>query len=38
MKSHYKVVVIGGGVVGTAILYHLAKYGGRTRCSSSATS
>jgi dimethylglycine dehydrogenase len=27
MKSHYKVVVIGGGVVGTAILYHLAKYG-----------
>lgn len=27
MKSHYKVVVIGGGVVGTATLYHLAKYG-----------
>jgi dimethylglycine dehydrogenase len=27
VKSHYKVVVIGGGVVGTAILYHLAKYG-----------
>jgi dimethylglycine dehydrogenase len=27
MKSHYKVVVIGGGVVGTSILYHLARYG-----------
>jgi len=27
MKSHYKVVVIGGGVVGSAILYHLTKFG-----------
>lgn len=27
MKSHYRVVVIGGGVVGCSILYHLAKFG-----------
>ncbi|SFS11310.1 GcvT family protein [Yoonia litorea] len=27
MKSHYRAVVIGGGVVGTSVLYHLAKYG-----------
>src|SRR6218665_1801374 len=27
MNSHYKVVVIGGGVVGASILYHLAKNG-----------
>lgn len=27
MKSHYRVVVIGGGVVGTSVLYHLAKLG-----------
>ncbi len=27
MKSHYKAVVIGGGVVGTSVLYHLAKFG-----------
>ena len=27
MKSHARVVVIGGGVVGCSILYHLAKYG-----------
>ena len=27
MKSHYRVVVIGGGIVGTSILYHLAKRG-----------
>lgn len=25
MNSHYRVVVIGGGVVGTSVLYHLAK-------------
>jgi dimethylglycine dehydrogenase len=25
MKSHYRVVVIGGGVVGSSVLYHLAK-------------
>ncbi len=27
MKNHARVVVIGGGVVGCSILYHLAKYG-----------
>ncbi len=27
MKSHYRVVVIGGGVVGCSVLYHLAKFG-----------
>ena len=27
MKSHYKVVVIGGGVVGASVLYHLARSG-----------
>jgi len=27
MNSHYRVVVIGGGVVGCAVLYHLAKFG-----------
>ena len=27
MKSHYRVVVIGGGVVGASIIYHLAKMG-----------
>ncbi len=27
MKSEYRVVVIGGGVVGTSVLYHLAKMG-----------
>ena len=27
MKSQYRVVVIGGGVVGSSVLYHLAKYG-----------
>jgi len=27
MKPHYRVVVIGGGVVGASTLYHLAKYG-----------
>ncbi|WP_413720153.1 GcvT family protein [Silicimonas sp. MF1-12-2] len=27
MKSHYRVVVIGGGVVGASVLYHLAKMG-----------
>jgi dimethylglycine dehydrogenase len=25
MKSHYRAVVIGGGVVGASVLYHLAK-------------
>lgn len=27
MKSHYRAVVVGGGVVGTSVLYHLAKFG-----------
>ncbi|MBT4888960.1 MAG: FAD-dependent oxidoreductase, partial [Rhodospirillales bacterium] len=27
MKTHAQVVVIGGGVVGCSILYHLAKMG-----------
>ncbi len=27
MKTHAKVVVIGGGVVGCSVLYHLTKYG-----------
>ena len=27
MKSHAQVVVIGGGVVGTSVLYHLTKVG-----------
>ncbi len=27
MKSHYRVVVVGGGVVGCSVLYHLAKRG-----------
>lgn len=27
MKSHYRVIVIGGGIVGTSVLYHLSKFG-----------
>ncbi|MDG2451589.1 MAG: FAD-dependent oxidoreductase, partial [Paracoccaceae bacterium] len=27
LPSHTKVVVIGGGVVGCSILFHLAKFG-----------
>jgi dimethylglycine dehydrogenase len=27
MNAHYRVVVIGGGVVGASVLYHLTKYG-----------
>jgi dimethylglycine dehydrogenase len=27
VKSHYRVVVIGGGIVGASVLYHLAKHG-----------
>ena len=27
MNSHYRVAVIGGGVVGCSVLYHLAKLG-----------
>ena len=29
MKSHVRVVVIGGGVVGCSVLYHLTKLGWR---------
>jgi dimethylglycine dehydrogenase len=32
MKSHYRVVVIGGGVVGASVLYHLAKMGWKDVC------
>ena len=32
MKSHYRVVVIGGGVVGSSVLYHLAKFGWTDIC------
>lgn len=32
MNSHYLVVVIGGGVVGTSVLYHLAKFGWSDVC------
>ena len=27
MKSHYRVVIVGGGIVGASVLYHLAKFG-----------
>ena len=27
MKAHYRVVVIGGGVVGASVLYHLTRFG-----------
>ena len=27
MNSHYRVVIVGGGVVGASVLYHLAKHG-----------
>ena len=32
MNSHYRVVVIGGGVVGASVLYHLAKLGWSDCC------
>ena len=32
MKAHYRVVVIGGGVVGASVLYHLAKMGWSDVC------
>ncbi|MBD0864475.1 MAG: GcvT family protein [Rhodobacteraceae bacterium] len=32
MKSQYRVVIIGGGVVGTSVLYHLAKFGWTDVC------
>ncbi len=30
--DYYRVVVIGGGVVGTSVLYHLAKFGWKDVC------
>ena len=27
MKSHARVVVIGGGAIGVSVAFHLAKYG-----------
>lgn len=27
MRSHVQALVIGGGVVGASVLYHLARYG-----------
>jgi dimethylglycine dehydrogenase len=32
MKSHYRAVIIGGGVVGASVLYHLAKFGWKDVC------
>ena len=32
MKTHYRAVVIGGGVVGASVLYHLAKMGWKDVC------
>jgi dimethylglycine dehydrogenase len=32
MKTHYRAVVIGGGVVGASVLYHLAKFGWSDVC------
>ena len=32
MKPQYQVVVIGGGVVGASVIYHLAKYGWKDVC------
>ncbi|MDE0521108.1 MAG: FAD-dependent oxidoreductase [Boseongicola sp.] len=32
MNSNYRIVVIGGGVVGSSVLYHLAKFGWTDIC------
>ena len=32
MKTDYQAIVIGGGVVGTSVLYHLAKIGWTDVC------
>ncbi len=32
MNSHYRVVVVGGGVVGASVIYHLAKFGWKDVC------
>ena len=31
MKSHVQVAVIGGGVIGCSVLYHLTKLGWKRR-------
>ena len=37
MRTHAQAVVIGGGLVGCSILYHLAKLGWTDRCCWNAT-
>ncbi len=32
MSNQYRVIVIGGGVVGSSVLYHLAKFGWSDVC------
>ena len=32
MQTDYQAIVIGGGVVGTSVLYHLAKFGWTDVC------
>ncbi|MEM8789076.1 MAG: FAD-dependent oxidoreductase [Pseudomonadota bacterium] len=32
MKANYQAVIIGGGVVGASVLYHLAKFGWKDVC------
>lgn len=32
MKSHYRAAVIGSGIVGASVLYHLAKFGWKDAC------
>jgi dimethylglycine dehydrogenase len=32
VKSQYRVVIVGGGVVGASVLYHLAKFGWTDAC------
>ena len=32
MKTDYQAIVIGGGVVGTSVLYHLATFGWTDIC------